>query len=170
MRRQAHRLCSNRAATQVNLLKTREKCVRRKTVFCRVFANSSNPQQPIVLPSHGRGRWFEPSIAHSGKTPLCRKNRTVRASLSSVGVPRRSLPADGRLKAQRFRAHLPLRGCGQHPIVSKSVRHRTCEGQASPLRPRRVEGSFIELGAGRCDVPIVRRLVQWGCECADAFA
>jgi hypothetical protein len=33
---------TNCAATRVNLLKTREKCVRRKTVFCRDFASSRN--------------------------------------------------------------------------------------------------------------------------------
>jgi hypothetical protein len=29
------------------------------------------------LPSHGRGRWFEPSIAHLKKVALCRKNVNV---------------------------------------------------------------------------------------------
>jgi hypothetical protein len=30
----------------------------------REIASSRNLQQTIVLPSHGRGRWFEPSIVH----------------------------------------------------------------------------------------------------------
>ena len=55
----SHRLCSNRAATRVNLLNTREKRVRRKTIFCRAFASSRNLQQTSALPSHGRGRWFD---------------------------------------------------------------------------------------------------------------
>ena len=36
-------------------------------LICRCFAHSGNRQQCIVLTSHGRGRWFEPSIAHSKK-------------------------------------------------------------------------------------------------------
>jgi hypothetical protein len=38
---------------------------RRNTVICGCFAISRNRQQTIVVPSHGRGRWFDPSIAHS---------------------------------------------------------------------------------------------------------
>jgi hypothetical protein len=30
------------------------------------------------LTSHGRGRWFEPSIAHSIKDRICRKNILTR--------------------------------------------------------------------------------------------
>ncbi len=52
------------AATRVNLLKDREKCHRQNTSICRRFAISRYCQQTITLPSHGRGRWFEPSIAH----------------------------------------------------------------------------------------------------------
>jgi hypothetical protein len=33
-----------------------------------------NDHDLIDLPSHGRGRWFEPSIAHSENSPFCRKN------------------------------------------------------------------------------------------------
>ena len=58
-------VCSNRAATRANLLKCQEKRQYTNTAICRYFASSRNVQQPIVLPSHGRGRWFEPSIAHS---------------------------------------------------------------------------------------------------------
>ena len=73
----ARSVCSNRAATRVNLLKTREKCVRRKTVFCRDFEISRNLQQTIALLSHGRGRWFDPSIAHSGKYRFAGKTQDV---------------------------------------------------------------------------------------------
>jgi hypothetical protein len=38
---------------------------RRNTVVCRRFASSRKLQQIIRLLSRGRGRWFEPSIAHS---------------------------------------------------------------------------------------------------------
>jgi hypothetical protein len=58
-------LCSNRAATRVNILKTWERHQIENMHICRVFANSRNLQQTVVLNSHGRGRWFEPSIAHS---------------------------------------------------------------------------------------------------------
>jgi len=67
-------MCSNRAATRVNILKTWEKHHSWNTLICRYFANSRNPQQTIVLPSHGRGRWFEPSIAHLEKVAFCRRN------------------------------------------------------------------------------------------------
>src|SRR5829696_5223458 len=60
-------MCSNRAATRVNLLKCWERRQDKNTAICGSFAISRNPQQPIALPSHGRGRWFEPSIAHSQK-------------------------------------------------------------------------------------------------------
>jgi hypothetical protein len=39
---QTRRVCSNRAATQVNLLKCWEMCHRRITMICRNFASSSN--------------------------------------------------------------------------------------------------------------------------------
>jgi hypothetical protein len=65
-------LCSNRATTRVNLLKAREKIQHRKSSICGSFASSRKLQQTIVLPSHGRGRCFETSIAHSGKVLFCR--------------------------------------------------------------------------------------------------
>jgi len=65
-------LYSNRAATQTNILKTREKPYSKNPLVCRSFASSTNLQQTIVLTSHGRGRWFEPSIAHSQKVAFCR--------------------------------------------------------------------------------------------------
>ncbi len=63
-----YRLCSNRAATRVNVLKGREMRQYKNMAICRNSASSRNLQQTIVLPSHGRGRWFEPSIAHSQST------------------------------------------------------------------------------------------------------
>ncbi len=57
--------CSNRAATRVILLKGREKRHGTNAHVCSNFASPRNVQQTIALPSHGRGRWFDPSIAHS---------------------------------------------------------------------------------------------------------
>src|SRR5215216_7044748 len=67
-------VCSNRAATQTNNLKTQEKHYTVNSIICRYFANSRNLLQTIVLPSHGRGRWFEPSIAHLEKAVFYRQN------------------------------------------------------------------------------------------------
>ena len=58
-------LCSNSAATRVTVLKNRERLRRDNVPICRCFTIFRNLQQSIALPSHGRGRWFEPSIAHS---------------------------------------------------------------------------------------------------------
>ena len=60
-------VCSNRAATRVNILNTQEKCHTDNMLICRYFESSRNVQQTLVLTSHGRGRWFNPSIAHSKK-------------------------------------------------------------------------------------------------------
>src|ERR687890_863515 len=60
-------MCSNRAATRVNILNCQEKSQHVKSAICRNSASSRTLQQPIVLTSHGRGRWFEPSIAHSNR-------------------------------------------------------------------------------------------------------
>ena len=76
-------MCRNRAATRVNLLKRCERRQDKNTAICRSFAISRNPQQPIALPSHGRGRWFEPSIAHSGRPIPKRKTQTP---ISSSGA------------------------------------------------------------------------------------
>jgi hypothetical protein len=35
--------------------------------YFQVIRTSANNRAIVVLPSHGRGRWFEPSIAHSEK-------------------------------------------------------------------------------------------------------
>ncbi len=67
---QAHSVCSNRAATRANIVKPQEKYYAKNMYICRIFANSRNPQKPIVLTSHGRGRWFETSIAHFGVSGL----------------------------------------------------------------------------------------------------
>jgi hypothetical protein len=65
-------MCSNCAATQANILKTREKHHRKNTLICKDFESSRNLWKTIVLTSHGRGRWFDPSIAHSRKIAFCR--------------------------------------------------------------------------------------------------
>src|ERR671920_1698175 len=80
--------CSNRAATRVNLLKGREKGHRLNASICRYFASSRNLLQTIVLPSHGRGRWFDPSIAHSQKAALCRTNVGLVGTLAAYVGPR----------------------------------------------------------------------------------
>jgi hypothetical protein len=42
-------VCSNRAATQANNLKTREKLRSENTLICRDFANSRNLLQSVML-------------------------------------------------------------------------------------------------------------------------
>src|SRR5688572_12356238 len=64
---QAQRVCSNPSESPEML----GKCQRRNTAICRDSVSSRNLQQPILLPSHGRGRWFDPSIAHFVKTAVC---------------------------------------------------------------------------------------------------
>src|SRR5215212_3957374 len=59
-------MCCNRAAILANILKGQEKRRRPNPSICRHFASSSNLQQTITVPSHGRSRWFELSIAHQG--------------------------------------------------------------------------------------------------------
>ena len=49
------------------------KASTQKYDYCRNFAGLGNIQQTIMLPSHGRGRWFEPSIAHSKKVSFAGK-------------------------------------------------------------------------------------------------
>ena len=77
-------MCSNHA-TQANVLKTREKHSCRNIVICRLFANSRNPQQSIVLPSHGSGRLFDPSIDYS------KTRESPQKILEHVKVPYRNL-------------------------------------------------------------------------------
>ena len=77
-------VCSNPS----NVLKCREKRHKLSASICRNFASSRNLQQTIVLPSHGRGRWFEPSIAHSQKAALCRTNVGLVGTLAPYVGPR----------------------------------------------------------------------------------
>jgi hypothetical protein len=56
-----------RAATRVNALNGREKRQHKKYCDLQDSASSRNLQKIIVLNAHGRGRWFESSIAHSLK-------------------------------------------------------------------------------------------------------
>ena len=69
-------LCSNRAATRIILLKTRAKHFQKKSVICRHFASSSNPQQTISPPSHGGGQGFESPRVHSS-SPLRQAHNPV---------------------------------------------------------------------------------------------
>src|SRR5215203_517956 len=64
---QTQRVCSNRAATRVNLLKCREMCSRQNAAVCRHSANSRNVQQTFVASSHGGGHEFESRRVHSKK-------------------------------------------------------------------------------------------------------
>src|SRR5829696_10558630 len=57
-------MCSNRAATWVNILKTWEERKHENMYICRNFANIGNILQSVMLLLQGGGRWFEPSIAH----------------------------------------------------------------------------------------------------------
>ena len=52
-------LCSNRAATRVNLLKGLEMHQRRNAVISSSFASSGNLRKTISPPSHGGGHEFE---------------------------------------------------------------------------------------------------------------
>jgi hypothetical protein len=54
------------------------KSTRKKTAICRSFASSRDFQQAFTLSLHGRGRWFDPSIAHSYKVSCCRQNASAR--------------------------------------------------------------------------------------------
>jgi hypothetical protein len=60
-------VCSNRAATWVNVLQAREKRQRKNCLFCRYFARSGKVQQCVVPPLHGGGRGFESPRLHSQK-------------------------------------------------------------------------------------------------------
>ncbi len=43
--------------------------------------------ESALLPSHGRGRWFEPSIAHSGRASFCRQTAKLRVSRRTGFAP-----------------------------------------------------------------------------------
>jgi hypothetical protein len=60
-------VCSNRAATQANNLKTRAKLRSENSGICRNFASFRNLRKTVALLLQGGGRWFEPSIAHFEK-------------------------------------------------------------------------------------------------------
>jgi hypothetical protein len=51
---------------------------------CRYFWTVVNNHDVMDLPSHGRGRWFEPSIAHSQKVLFCRQNEPANGKHSST--------------------------------------------------------------------------------------
>jgi hypothetical protein len=59
------RVCSNRAATRVNIVKAREKLPRPNASICSNFASYRNLQKTIAPPSHGGGHEFESRRVHS---------------------------------------------------------------------------------------------------------
>jgi hypothetical protein len=70
-------LCSNRAATRVNILKCWEKLHRPKICICRGFARPRNLQQTVVPPSHGGGQGFESPRVHLLFVAICRLNAMI---------------------------------------------------------------------------------------------
>src|SRR5215212_11900380 len=60
------------------------------SLFCRNFARFRSLQQTVVLPSHGRGRWFDPSIAHSEKycfAGITQNSRSVQYRIPISCIP-----------------------------------------------------------------------------------
>jgi hypothetical protein len=57
-------LCSNRAATRVNLLKTRERHRKENMRVCSYFANPGTLQKGMMPPLHGGGQGFESPRLH----------------------------------------------------------------------------------------------------------
>jgi hypothetical protein len=102
---------SNRAATRVILLKGGEKRQHKNLAISRCFASSRNPWHNITLHSHGRGRWFEPSIAHSEKILYCREKHGMR----DLGR---------RLSRPFVRSSTPTRtnGANNHQIFAQRIR------------------------------------------------
>jgi hypothetical protein len=66
-------VCSNRAATQVNILKSCENNLTRNAAVCRNLAISRNVRKNVALLLQGGGRWFELSIAHCRKVVIYRE-------------------------------------------------------------------------------------------------
>jgi hypothetical protein len=65
-------MCSNRAATRVNLLKARERHYTENVRVCRYFASIRNLQQSIVPPLHGGGQGFDSPRLHFENVVICR--------------------------------------------------------------------------------------------------
>jgi hypothetical protein len=83
-------LCSNRAATRVNLLKHREERQYRNRPTCTDSANSRNLEQTISAPLHGGGQGFEsPRLHYKGALSICKTTNRERFSGCLWAVPQR---------------------------------------------------------------------------------
>ncbi len=122
-------MCSNRAATRVNLLKHQEKQYTRNTLVCSYFAIAGKAQQTIAPPLHGGGQGFESLRLHSWNMPFCRQNSENREDLEF--------------------AFGPLYTIGAHPIKkARAAESRACP-RGSVTRGRRGGDGCIELEAAR---------------------
>ena len=108
-------MCSNRAATQTNVLKPQEKDQRDNMLICRCFAHSGNRQQCIVLLSHGRGRWFEPSIAHSKIS--CKRKKNTATYICTLELRAATVQQRGRVSELDIDKH----GDETHELVAKTI-------------------------------------------------
>src|SRR5919107_4084159 len=81
-------VCSNRAATQVNILKFCENSLMRNAAVCRNFAIYRNVRNNVALLLQGGGRWFDRAaptqekLRFEGKTASERKGSRRNGSLS----------------------------------------------------------------------------------------
>jgi hypothetical protein len=80
-------MCSNRAATRVNILKAREKRHEGNARICSDFASFRKLQQSIVPLLHGGGQGFDSPRLHFQESPICRNNRVMRKGLSGDTAP-----------------------------------------------------------------------------------
>jgi hypothetical protein len=67
---------------------------RGKAQFWLIYAGlraTANTGEGFAPHSHGRGRWFEPSIAHSKKT--CKRARNVDTSAIALGLSAATIPS-----------------------------------------------------------------------------
>jgi hypothetical protein len=137
-------------------MKGREKCHRQNTSIRRHFAISRNCQQTITLPSHGRGRWFEPSIAHQKCLQMIRNEKpsvfrpgafycnAVVGVARYVSVSRRDRRRHlgwvqhhnlQRRRRNRHRIGLRARGLVQLDLLERWPRHRPVGARARPSPP-----------------------------------
>jgi hypothetical protein len=117
-------VCSNRAATRVNLLKCWEKSQHRNLAICGSFAISSrNLQQTNALPPRGRGRWYETTRT---KAPQ-RRPRPSPTTILAASVSRPPHPPQEKVSGRLRPYHRPLR-----PASTTRSPHRPF-GQASTI-------------------------------------
>ena len=92
---QLHHLYTNPG----QLLAWAPRCFCENMPICRSSATSGTKMLHFASPSHGRGRWFEPSVTHSKELSACQTSvigyncRWLLWARSSVG---RALPSHGR--------------------------------------------------------------------------